>query len=63
MCMEASLFLKIQFSSQPLANLFSLDEKSGPLFEKKLYSSFSWLIIVTVSFDSARLQSENRGHL
>ena len=35
MCMEASLFLKIQFSSQPLANLFSLDEKSGPLFEKK----------------------------
>ena len=44
-----------QFSSQPLPNISVLDEKSGPLCEKKMYSPFSWLIItdqlVTVSFD------------
>ena len=44
-----------QFSSQPLANISVLDEKSGPLREKKMYSPFSWSIItdqlVTVSFD------------
>ena len=34
-----------QFSSQPLANFSVLDEKSGPLCEKKMHSSFSWLIV------------------